>query len=188
MSVSKSAALHPRSGRKNQFIFRLIDWLTAALLCALAAALLLFVVYTPVSIASSGVSDFNSGDLVFASRLGKHLFGFGRGDSVVVKAQEGAGVARHVRRVAAFSGEKVVVADGALYIDGSLLDESGYAEAFPAELRMSFIVPSDSLLLLPDLRSEMSAEAVMRCLSPLSDIVGEVRFTAFPPSRIRFFS
>lgn len=187
MSGGKGA-VRPRSGQRNSFAFRLADWLTAAVACSLAAALLLFVIYTPVSVTSSGVSDFYPGDVVFASRLGKYLWGFSRGDDAVVKAEEGTRTVRHVRRVIALSGEEVTIADGRVYIGGSLLDESDYAEGFDPALSMSFTVPEGSMLLLPDQRSDMTAEAVTRCVSPLSDIVGEVRFTAFPPSRLRFFS
>ena len=187
MSGGKGA-VRPRSGQRNSFAFRLADWLTAAVICVLAAALLLFVIYTPVSITSSGVSDFYPGDIVFASRLGKHLWGFARGDDAVVRSEEGTRTVRHVRRVIALSGEKVTVSGGSVYIGNSLLDESAYADSFDPALSMSFTVPEGSMLLLPDQRAGMTEHDVTSCISPLSDIVGEVRFTAFPPSRLRFYN
>ena len=186
---ARNGAVRPRSGQRLTFIFRLLDWLTAVTLCVGAAALLLFVVWTPVSVKSSGVSDFYPGDLVFADKLSKHLFGFSRGDAVVLRSgRTGDGGYRlHIARVAAFQSEKVVIADGRVYIGNALLDESAYAEAFDPSLRAEFIVPTGSIFVLPDERSDLSLAAVQSYIVPLDDVAGEVRLTAFPITRLKIF-
>ena len=180
-------AIRPRSGQRKSLKYRILDWLTALLIAVGAVCLLLFVVFTPVRVRSSGVSDFNNGDLVFADRLSKFIFGFDRGDAVVVRPDADAPGSSHIARVIARAGERVVIADGRVYVDGSLLDESAYAELFGAELRMELEIPQGSLLLLPDERAELNESDVESCVVKLSDVVGEVRLIAFPLKRIGFF-
>ena len=186
MSGGKGA-VRPRSGQRNSFAFRLADWLTAAAACVLAAALLLFVIYTPVSVTSSGVSDFYNGDLVFADRLSRYIFNISRGDAAVIKPAGGAESERRIARIIAFGGENVTVAEGKLYINGSLLDESENADDFAQALRLEFTVPEGSVLALPDERAKLTAEAVEKSVTELGEIIGEARLIAYPLSRIRFF-
>jgi signal peptidase I len=181
-------AVRPRSGQRSTLQFHIIDWLTAVLIAAGAIALLLFVVFTPIRVRSSGVSDFYNGDLVFADRLSKYIFGFSRGDAVAVKNSSGSDGSRHIARVVAAAGENVVIAEGRVYINGQLLDESAYADAFDSGLRMEFEIPDGSLLLLPDERGGLGERDVLSCVTAFDDIVGEVRLIAFPLKRISFFS
>lgn len=183
MSTDRGA-FRPRSGERGSFIYRLVDWLTAVLLCAAAAALVLFVIYTPVRVKSSSVSNFNAGDLVFASRLGKSIFGYSRGDAVALSTKTNKD---RILRVAAFGPERVTVAGGRLYIDGTLLDESAYAEDLPDGLEMEFTVPTGSVLLMPDERKELTADDISALIVPMSDTVGEIRFRAFPITRLGLF-
>ena len=187
-ATSQKEAWHPRSSGRSGAAFRIADWLTAAILAVLLAAVLLFVVFTPVSVKSSSVSDFFSGDLVFADRLFKHVVGFARGDAVVYKAKEGASVVRHISRVAAFGGEKVIITGGRLYVDGALVDDSAYAEPRSEAITAEFTVPTGSLFLLPDEREALSGSDIARLTVAETDVVGEVRFIAFPITRLRFFS
>ncbi len=188
MSAPKGA-VRPRSGRTHSIIFRLLDWVTAAAICAAAIALLLFVIFTPVRIKSSSVSDFGAGDIVFADRLSRHIVFYSRGDAVVYqKKLPGGETELHIGRVIAFQGEKAEIAGGALYLDGVLMDESEYAEPFGGDVSVSLMVPTDSMLILPDERAEMTAEDIGGSIVPLSLVTGEVRFTAYPLNRIRFFS
>ena len=183
MSTDRGA-FRPRSAERGSFIYRLIDWLTAILLCAAAAAIVLFVIYSPIRVKSSSVSDFNAGDLVFASRLGKSLFGYSRGDAVALADKTDKD---RILRVAAFGPETVTVSGGKLYIDGTLLDESSYAEDLPKDLEMQFSVPTGSLLLMPDERKDLTRDAIEALVVPMSDTVGEIRFRAFPITRLRLF-
>ena len=155
----------------------------------LLVALVFFVILTPVRVKSSGVCDFFSGDLVFADRLSKYVFGFERGDAAVISvaAARGTGSEKHIVRMIAFGGEKVTAAEGRLYIDDSLLDEAVYAELLPASLRTEFTVPEGSVLALPDERSSMTEEQLRQYVVSLGDVVGEARLIAYPLARIRFF-
>ncbi len=180
-------AVRPRSGQRSALQYHIIDWLTAVLIAVGAIALLLFVVFTPIRVHSSGVSDFYSGDLVFADRLSKYVFGFSRGDAVAAKQEDSAGNDRHIVRVVGAAGETAVIADGRVYIDGRLLDESSYADAFDPDLRMELKIPDGSLLLLPDERGNLSEKDVLSCVTEFDNIIGEVRFIAFPLKRIGIF-
>ena len=186
---AKKGAVRPRSGRTHSRIFRLLDWVTAALLCAAVIALLLFVVFTPVRIQSSSVTGFNAGDIVFADRLSRHFAFYERGDAVVYKVELPGGRAElHIGRVIAYQGEKVRITGGLVYIDGTLMDESEYAEHFSGEVNAELMVPTDALLLLPDERMGVTGDAIAGFIVPLSRVTGEVRFIAHPLSRIRFFN
>ena len=46
-ATSQKEAWHPRSSGRSGAAFRIADWLTAAILAVLLAAVLLFVVFTP---------------------------------------------------------------------------------------------------------------------------------------------
>ena len=183
MSTARGA-FRPRSGERGSIIYRLVDWLTAVLLCVAAAAIVLFVIYTPIRVKSSSVSNFNSGDLVFASRFGKSIFGYSRGDAVALSTKTDKD---RILRVAAFGSERVTVSGGRLYINGTLLDESAYAEDLPELLETEFTVPTGSILLMPDERRDLTKDDINALIVPMSETVGEIRFRAFPITRLGLF-
>lgn len=182
-------ALRPRSGQKRNFGYKLLDWLTIAVISVGLAALILFGIFSPLSVDDPGVGGFENGDLIFADRFSKYIFGIDRGDVVVLKHTSVGGEAsgRRLVRAIAFQGEKVTVSEGKVYIDGSLLDESDYTYDLYEGIYREFMVPTGSVFVLPDDRMMVSADAIDELIVKLPDILGEVRFTAYPFSRLRSF-
>lgn len=185
----KNSALRPRSGQKKNFGFKLLDWLTIIAISLGLAAFLLFVVFSPLKITDAGVGGFDDGDLVFADRFSKYVFGFDRGDVVALKKKTVGGDAsgRRLVRVIAFQGEKVTIAGGLVYIDDALLDETSYTYEMYDGIREEFVVPSGSVFVLPDDRMMVSKEQISELTVSMTQILGEVRFIAFPFERFQTF-
>ena len=179
----------PRSGRKKNIGYRLLDWITIIVISIGLAAFLLFVVFSPLSVQDTGVGGFEDGDLVFADRFSKYVFGLDRGDIVALKKKAVGGEAsgRRLVRAIAFQGEKVTVADGRVYIDGALLDESSYTYEMHDGIREEFVVPSGCVFVLPDDRMMVSKELIGELTVKMTEILGEVRFIAFPFERFQTF-
>ncbi len=188
MSVQASA-VRPRSGQKRNIGYKLLDWITIIVISLSLAVALLFVVFSPLSISDTGVGGFEDGDLVFADRFSKYISGFDRGDVVVLKSLTIGGEAsgRRLARVIAFAGEKVTIAEGRVYVDGALLDESAYTYEMYEGIREEFIVPTGCVFVLPDDRMMVSAEIIKELCVKLTDILGEVRFIAYPFDRFLTF-
>ena len=74
-----------RFNKSTAVKYRLLDICAAVCGCALAAALVFYVIFSPFFITESGLCDFAAGDCVLADRVGKYVFGFSRGDSVIYR-------------------------------------------------------------------------------------------------------
>ena len=185
----KNSALRPRSGQRRNIGYKLLDWLTIAVISLSLAAILLFVVFSPLSVSDTGVGGFDDGDLVFADRFSKYIFGLDRGDVVVLKKITVGGEAsgRRLVRAIAFAGEKVTIAEGRVYIDGAYLDESAYTYEMYDGIREEFIVPTGCVFVLPDDRMMVSKDSIKELTVKITDILGEVRFIAFPFERFQTF-
>lgn len=186
---NQASAMRPRSGQKRNFGYKLLDWLTIAVISFGLAAFLLFVVFSPVKIEDTGVGGCDNGDLIFADRFSKYIVGFDRGDALVLKKITVGGDAsgRRLVRAIAFAGEKVTVSEGKVYIDGALLDESAYTYDMYEGINEEFIVPTGSVFVLPDDRMMVSKDNMRELIVELPQILGEVRFIAYPFDRLRAF-
>lgn len=185
----QASAMRPRSGQKRNLGYKLLDWLAIAVISLGLAALLLFGIFCPLSVNDTGVGGFEDGDLVFADRFSKYIVGFERGDAVILKhtAVGGSASGRRLVRAIAFQGEKVVIADGKVYIDGALLDESAYTYDMYSAIREEFIVPTGSVFVLPDDRMMVSKDTIPDLIVELPEILGKVRFIAYPFARFQAF-
>lgn len=168
--------------------YRVLDICAAVLGCALAAALIFRVIFSPFFVTESGLSDFSAGNCVLADRVGKYIFGFARSDAVLYKTETKLSHTRRLGRIIAFSGERVTIRGGALYIDNKLLDESDYAAPFDSALDLSMLIPTDCFLVLPDERAELTQQRIQAAVIPRSRIVGEIRLRLFPLNAVGVFS
>ena len=187
--MNKNIQLRPRSGQKRNFGFKLLDWMTIIVISIGLAAFLLFVVFSPLKVVDTGVGGFDNGDLVFADRFSKYVFGLDRGDVVVLKKKSigGETSGRRLARAIAFQGEKVTIAGGVVYIDDALLDETSYTYEMYDGISEEFIVPTGSVFVLPDDRMMVSKEQICELTIPITQILGEVRFIAFPFESLQTF-
>lgn len=193
--TKKHGAVRPRSGKNRTLKYRVLDWATTVIIGVGAAALLLFGVFSPMRVESATMSGIENGDVVVADRVGKYLYGFDRGDMLLLKPVEFAtnqntnkkAEPLRLARVVAFAGETVTISNGSVYINGSLLDETEYAHALYTSIRMEFTVPNGSMFVLPDERLYLTDEMIEELVVNTSRIKGEVRFVAYPFSRLAAF-
>ena len=170
-----------RFNKSTAVKYRLLNICAAVCGCALAAALVFYVIFSPFFITESGLCDFAAGDC-------KYVFGFSRGDSVIYKTGNKLSHTREIGRIVAFAGERFTVRGGLIYIDNKLLDESDYAVPFDSEIDLSELIPTDCFLVLPDDRSELAPQQVQAFIIPRSRIIGEIRLRLFPLNEIAVFS
>lgn len=193
--TKKQGAVRPRSGQNRTLKYRVLDWMTTVVIGVGAAALLLFGVFSPMRVESATMSGVEKGDVVVADRLGKYLYGFDRGDMLLLKPVEfeinkntdKKAEPLRLARVVAFAGETVTISGGSVYINGSLLDETEYARALYTSIRMEFTVPSGSVFVLPDERLYLTDEMLEELVVDTNRIKGEVRFIAYPFARMAAF-
>lgn len=164
---------------------RVLRAVIAAAGVILLLLLIFFVLMRPFTVSERTVAELEEGELVFADRIGRMFADYDRGDILVYEAYEDGGAVKCAGRIAALPGERVSVTGGRIYIDGILLDESGYASFFPSETECEILLGEKELLLLPDSREEIYSIADFVC--GYSDIIGEVRLRVYPVNRIEVF-
>lgn len=140
------------------------------------------------------MKELTSGNLVFADRLTKFFAPYGRGDIVAYRAYSSEKLDDSAKddypdvgRVIAFGGETVLITGGKLYVNGVLLDEREYASDFQDEIYSSFTVLENKLLILPDDRSKLESVTADDYTFEYSEIIGEIRFRAYPFGEIEFY-
>lgn len=188
-------AVRPRSDKKRALKYKLLDWATAIAICAGILAFFVFGIFAPLRVENGQMKDVSTGDFIFASRLGKYLYGFERGDMLMLKPvkfspnKNNGRQAEPLRlaRAVAFAGEKVTISEGRVYINGELLDESSYARAIYTSIRLEFEVPKGCVFVLPDERLYLTSEMIQELVLNMNGIKGEVRFIVYPFSRMALF-
>jgi signal peptidase I len=101
-----------------------------------------------------------------------------RGDIVVLREPDGYAV----KRIVGAGGDKVMVMDGALFINAGYASEPYIAE--PMEYLLApLAVPEGHVFVLGDNRNESDDGHLSRTTHPAGDIVGRVRFRYYPYDR-----
>ncbi len=91
----------------------------------------------------------------------------------------------YIKRVIGLPGDEVLIENGMLYINGSLIEEPYIAS--PPAYNGSWLVPPDSLFVLGDNRNRSSDSHVWGFV-PLGDVVGRAVFIYWPPASMRILS
>ncbi len=117
----------PRSSKALESSLRtLIEWVAVAV-GALAVALLIkaFLLQAFYIPSASMVDTLHENDRVLVNKLSYRIGDIDRGDVIVFEKPPGAGgnIDDFIKRVVALPGETITIVDGAVYIDGALLDE-----------------------------------------------------------------
>ena len=171
-----------KSGSLRRRILRAVIVVIGVILLLLLIA---FVLMKPFTVSEKTVSELENGELIFADRIGRMFADYERGDLLVYEAYEADRAIKCAGRIAALPGERVSVTGGRIYIDGILLDESGYASFFPSDIECELRLGEKELLLLPDSREEIYSVADYVC--GYADIIGEIRFRVYPVDRLEVF-
>lgn len=102
-----------------------------------------------------------------------------RGDIVVAQDNDGY----LVKRVVGLPGDRLMVMDGALFVNGKYVSEPYVLE--PMEYIMAPVdVPGEHVFLLGDNRNISDDDHLTRRARPMRDIVGKVRYIYYPYHRL----
>ncbi len=101
----------------------LIIKLSGELFEAAVIVLILYYVIFPVKITGNSMLEtLQNGDRVLISRAAAYLNLYGKNDIVIMEYNNGTEDIEIVKRIAAVGGDTVSIKDGALYINGNLID------------------------------------------------------------------
>lgn len=150
-----------------------LNWLFCILCAAAVVALIFTLWFTGIKVADDGMSPaLYKGDVILFDKLSKHISHPQRGEAYAFST-EGTSIGR----IAALPGDKVVLKDGRVYIDGCLLKEINVSES-TWELE-EFTVPDSTFLILPDDRTgSMPDKAAL--LIPFDALIGRAAIRVAP--------
>ncbi|MFE4995378.1 signal peptidase I [Streptomyces mirabilis] len=193
--ISDAEGLEGRS--RFALVARAAEWLPGGritltvLVCLLFLVLFSNFVMQPFEIPSSSMErGLRIGDRVLVNKL---AYRFGaeprRGDVVVFDGTEYFGNADYVKRVVGVGGDHVVCCDkeGRLEVNGRSVDESTflYPGDSPSDVSFDVVVPTGSLFLLGDHRSDSSDSrdhlgSPGGGMIPVGDVIGRADWIAWP--------
>ena len=158
--------------------------LMVALAFILASGIRTFVIQPYVIPSGSMIPTIEIQDRVLANKFVYRFREPEAGEIVVLDDPTGT-VPTLIKRVVATGGQTVDLQDGAVVIDGVVLEEP-YIHGQPSEpmsIEMPYTVPEDSVWLMGDNRTNSADSRVFGAV-PLSEIRGEAVFRFWPIDRI----
>ena len=165
------------SGKPN-LLSVLVDILETLLL-----SVVLFFLINAVSarikiVGSSMEPNLHHGEFVIVSKLNYRFGQPERGDVVVFDFPRNI-TEEYIKRVIGLPGEHIIIQEGKVYIDGSLLLEP-YIKMEPL-YEGDWIVAEDTLFVLGDNRNN-SSDSHTWGLVPMNNLIGEALMVYWPPS------
>ncbi len=183
---AEARAVRSRQQRRRRQAIEWIILIAAALGIALLIKTFLFqAFYIP---SESMAPTLEKNDRVLVNKLSYRLHDVNRGDIVVFTAPEGEetnGIEDLVKRVVGLPGETIEGRDGAIYIDGNLLEEPYLPDGTVSQDFGPETVPAGRYFVLGDNRQN-SKDSTFFGSIPGSDIVGRVFVKIWPPGDVGF--
>ena len=179
----------PQDGKKQRTSGSWLKELVIIFVCALAIALVVksFLIDSRIVPSSSMYPTIEVGDRVLMWRL---AYAFGgepeRGDIVVFEAPEELNESSDlIKRIIGLPGETIEIKNGAVYIDGEILDEADYQHAVPQYEYGPVTIPEDCYFMLGDNRNKsIDSHEWDSPFIPIDDIKGKAIFRYWPISRM----
>ncbi len=131
---------------------------------------------------------FNSGDYIFTSKITYKFRGYERGDVVVFKSPKNPDI-EYIKRIIGLPGDKVMVKDSEVYVNGRMLTENYIAaktnlwEGGFTKDGEEIVVPEGELYVMGDNRPRSSDSREFGTI-PMSSIIGQVFYRYFPSSKV----
>ena len=123
--------------------------------------------------------EFYEGDRLLVNKVVYHFTAPDRGDVIILHPPL-APNAIYIKRVIAIPGDSVEVKNGAVYVNGTRLEES-YLTHLPAYTFDKIVVPADEYFVLGDNRN-IANDSHKGWTLPRENIVGKVWLTFWPSS------
>ena len=167
----------------------LLGWAFSLCVAALVIGLLFGLWLTPVRVAGDTLEPaFSADQVLLVDRAARFFSAPRRGDVILFNDPQGGG--QILKRIVALPGETVDIKDGAVYIDGCLLDESAYFAKDAAVGDMeAVLVPEGSVFVLGDNRalSYDSRTDGVGCI-PYGEVLGVVRVRVAPFTALAWYA
>ena len=167
----------------------LLGWAFSLCVAALVIGLLFGLWLTPVRVAGDTMEPaFSADQVLLVDRAARFFSAPRRGDVILFNDPQGGG--QMLKRIVALPGETVDIKDGAVYIDGCLLDESAYLAKDAAVGDMeAVLVPEGSVFVLGDNRalSYDSRTDGVGCI-PYGEVLGVVRVRVEPVTALAWYA
>ena len=140
-----------------------------------------------------GLSMFatlDNNDYLIANKVDYKLHPPQRGDIVILRPPT-LSTTDYIKRVIALPGERLLIHDGVVYINGHKLDEpylksSIKAHGLDTRPCGPFHVPKDDLFVMGDNRPDSNDSRYGLGYIPIKDVIGRAFVIIWPPSRIRW--
>ena len=194
----------PRSPRSRRRVLEklfgsrgagIVEWfivIVGAILLALVVKLFLLQAFYIPSL--SMYPTLHVGDRVLVNKLSYHLHDVNRGDVIVFErpaSETSSTIPDLIKRVVALSGESVVIKDGAVFVDGTRLDEKYLADGTVTSTanapnkcneQAPCVIPNGQVWVMGDNRGDSKDS---RYFGPIdkSSIVGRAFITVWPLGR-----
>lgn len=173
----------------------IVEWfivIVGAILLALVVKLFLLQAFYIPSL--SMYPTLHVGDRVLVNKLSYHLHDVNRGDVIVFErpaSETSSTIPDLIKRVVALSGESVVIKDGAVFVDGTRLDEKYLADGTVTSTanapnkcneQAPCVIPNGQVWVMGDNRGDSKDS---RYFGPIdkSSIVGRAFITVWPLGR-----
>jgi len=194
------------SEKKNSLFKEILHWLEAILLAFLIALLLRGFVFDKVYVDGSSMEPtLSSGDRLIVYKLGYYFNKPGRGDIIVLQADEDAENVNpvfrklpflkkflygfeetdYIKRVIGLPGEEIDIRDGYVYIDGVRLDEPYVTPGITKNGRFStpIVIEENKYFVLGDNRQN-SRDSREIGLIDFDKIRGKAVFRVWPTKKL----
>lgn len=131
---------------------------------------------------------FNTGDYIFTSKVTYKFRGYNRGDVVVFKSPKNPDI-EYIKRIIGLPGDKVMVKDGEVYVNGIKLTENYIAaktnlwENGFSKNGEEITVPDGDLFVMGDNRPRSSDSREFGPV-PEDSIIGHVFYRYFPSTKM----
>lgn len=131
---------------------------------------------------------FNTGDYIFTSKVTYKFRGYNRGDVVVFKSPKNPDI-EYIKRIIGLPGDKVMVKDSEVYVNGIKLTENYIAaktnlwENGFSKNGEEITVPTGELFVMGDNRPRSSDSREFGTV-PVDSIIGQVFYRYFPSTKI----
>jgi len=157
--------------------------LEVALLCVLVAA---FFVRTPQVSGRSMAPQIVSGEYVLIDTLTYHFKAPARGDIVAFRRDEdpaeGIEPSVYIKRIIGLPGDRIVIRDGSVYVNGTALSEP-YVRFRDRRSFPQVVVPAGALYVLGDNRADSEDSRAFGCVTVRS-VIGKAIAGIWPPQSL----